>query len=259
MLSQQQIKFIRSLQLKKFRDETGRFIAEGFKTVEEAIRNQPQNIEQLILSSGAIGNISRNSIINTSEKLTISPADFERITAQKSAQGILAVMKKQEEKALQLSDLNDITLVLDRLSDPGNFGTLIRLADWFGIKYIICSYDTVECYNPKVVQASMGSIFRVGILYRSLEEVIREAKMNSDVYVYGTSVGGSNLYQIPVRKPCLVIFGNEARGMSNELEPFIDCNLSIPSYNLSAEKAESLNVSIAAAIVCAELRRRMNG
>jgi RNA methyltransferase, TrmH family len=255
MVTNQQIKFFRSLGQKKFRDETGLFIAEGLKLVEEAILNRPEQIKSLIISSKFSGHLHA-TLPGSAETIQISPAEFERISSLKSPQGILVVLKKPEEKIPSITELENIVLVLDQISDPGNLGTIIRLADWFGIRFIICSKDTVECFNPKVVQASMGSLFRVQILYTDLDEYLNETRQKTGLTTYATSLTGSNIYQTHLKIPALIILGNESNGISGKLEHYIDHSLLIPNFSITDRKTESLNVSVAAAIVCSEFRRQ---
>ncbi len=258
MLSKQDLKFIRSLHLKKFRDESMMYIAEGLKVVKEAILNQPQNIEQIIVSSKITRQVEEAAFIPQTKMIEVSPAEFERLSALKNPQGILAIIKKSKETLPSPSDLEDIAIILDQVSDPGNLGTIIRLADWFGIQHIICSPDTVECYNPKVVQASMGALFRMNISYTQLPEFLINSRNNGPIKVYGTSLDGTNIYNAQLKTPAFVLLGNEANGLSRELADLTDINLLIPNYSNTMEKTESLNVSLAAAIVCSEFRRQTN-
>jgi TrmH family RNA methyltransferase len=257
MLSRQQIKFIRSLHQKKYRDESGRYLVEGLKMVKEAIQNQPQNIDRVVISSEIREQINLDSVISAVEKIEINRAEFEKLSSLKTPSGILAVIKKTIETIPSISDLKDITLMLDQVSDPGNLGTIIRMADWFGIRHIICSPDTVECYNPKVAQASMGALFRVTISYTPLEDFLLTAKQGKQISVYGTSLAGSDLYKMPLQTPALIVLGNETKGLSKTMEALVDNILHIPNFNKAPEKSESLNVSIAAAIVCSEFRRKL--
>lgn len=257
MITRQELKFIKSLHQKKFRDESGLYIAEGIKIVQEAVISNSHLIENVFISSKLTSQTDQlfsNQGIKVRE---IAGADLERITALKSPQGILAVLKKPEIKIPLGSELGDLTLLLDQISDPGNMGTIIRIADWFGISNIVCSENTVDCFNPKVVQSSMGSIFRVKISYSELSFCIEQyRKLLPNLIIYGTSLDGINIYNTTLQTPAFVLLGNEANGLSSELLNLTDKNVQIPNYSKSKERTESLNVSIAAAIICSEFRKQ---
>jgi TrmH family RNA methyltransferase len=256
MVSRQQIKRIRSLHLKKFRDELKLYLAEGLKLVEEVIINQPQNIEKILFTTKMSELFEKEFNLNAIDKVEISEADFQRISTVRTPQGILAVLKKPQAHISVPTIPDSLILALDRISNPGNLGTIIRLADWFGITDIICSPDTVECYNPKVVQATMGALFRMNLIYTPLEDFFLTAKKNSSIVVYGTSLMGSNIYKTQLQLPAIIVLGNEATGISKNVGSMIDHHLMIPNFSHAAEKSESLNVSVAAAIVCSEFRRQ---
>jgi RNA methyltransferase, TrmH family len=256
MLPKKDLKFIRSLHQKKFRDENKMYIAEGLKIVNEAILNQSQSIDQVIVSSSLSVEFKEKIAMSQVKVVEVSSAEFERLSTLRSPQGILAVLKQIEKKLPSPEEINDIVIILDQVSDPGNLGTLIRLADWFGIRHIICSADTVECYNPKVVQASMGALFRMNIVYTELSDFLTSCRKTARIKTYGTSLEGQNIYSTKLLTPALILFGNETNGISKELADTTDTNLLIPTYSQTAEKTESLNVSIAAAIVCSEFRRQ---
>jgi TrmH family RNA methyltransferase len=257
MITKQELKFIKSLHQKKFRDESGLYIAEGIKIVQEAVISNSHLIENVFISSKLTSQTAQlfsNQGIKVRE---MAGAALERITALKSPQGILAVLRKPEMKIPLGSELGDLTLLLDQISDPGNMGTIIRIADWFGISNIICSENTVDCFNPKVVQSSMGSIFRVKISYSGLSSfIVQQRKLLSNLIIYGTSLDGIYIYNAPLQTPAFVLLGNEANGLSSELLNLTDNNVQIPNYSKSIEKTESLNVSIAAAIICSEFRKQ---
>ena len=171
----------------------------------------------------------------------------------KTPQQVLAVFR-QPEYVLNTSILRDsLCLALDDVQDPGNLGTIIRLADWFGIEHIICSSNTVDIYNPKTVQATMGGIARVKTYYTPLPDLIRSL---GDIPVYGTFLDGKNIYGQPLSRNGLIVMGNEGNGISKEVEALINQKLYIPNYPQERETSESLNVAIATAIVCAEFRRQ---
>jgi len=187
------------------------------------------------------------------EKVTTS--ELERISLLTTPQQVLAVFEKPKTKALTPSTAQkNLVLALDEIQDPGNLGTIIRLADWFGIEYIICSLNTADAFSPKTVQATMGALARVNIHYTDLAAFL--STHDNDVPIYGTFLDGKDIYRQELSSFGIVVMGNEGRGISPKLEKFISHKLYIPSFPPNKEKVESLNVSIATAITCAEFRRR---
>lgn len=241
VLSANKIKFIRSLSQKKFRDEHGLFIAEGEKIVQEAL-NSGYNVKEVYYEK------------------EIGRETMERISTLASPSPVLAVIEKPSfnpDNALSgLTTQNQLFLALDGVKDPGNLGTIIRIADWFGIDAIFASHGSVEVYNPKVVQATMGAIFRKQVIYTNLEELCKRF-IAAGKPVYGTFLNGRNLYEnLPAnKKQGLIVMGSESFGISPQLEELIDNKLLIPPYPADAQTSESLNVAIATAIICAEFRR----
>ena len=240
-LSANKIKFIRSLAQKKFRDEHGLFIAEGEKIVSEALASGYKVRE-----------------VYTVEE--IGRECMERISCLSSPSPVLAVVEKPNftpDRILEnLSGRKPLYLALDGVKDPGNLGTIIRVADWFGVDAIFASSGTVEVWNPKVVQATMGAIFRKQVIYTDLADVCRKLSA-AGLPVYGTFLDGKNLYEnLPAEtKHGLVVMGSESFGISPALESLITNKLLIPPYPADASTSESLNVAIATAIICAEFRR----
>lgn len=241
-ISANKIKFIRSLAQKKFRDEYGLFIAEGEKIVNEA-KNSGYHIEEIYRSD------------------EIGSGTMSRISNLSSPSPILAVIRKPEIHSEDIlgtltKGSRGLYLALDGVKDPGNLGTIIRLADWFGIDAIFASPGTVELYNPKVVQATMGAIFRKKVIYTDLSEVCRKFQ-SLGLPVYGTFLDGENLYKgLPQgEKHGLIVMGSESFGISDQLRALISHKLLIPPYPADASTSESLNVAIATAIICAEFRR----
>lgn len=252
MISQQQIKYITSLQQKKYRSKHLSYIIEGAKMVSEALQQVPTSIEYICFSStnAEIASISRNyrNIIF----LELSDKEFSKISSLKNPQGILAILKQPELKPQSEFHLSSMTLVLDSIRDPGNLGTIIRLCDWFGINQVVCSPDTVDCFNPKVVQATMGAILRINLMYTELIEWLSQVKGYSEVVTYGTTMDGENLYTTNLKKPAILIMGNESVGISDNILKLLDKKLCIPNQSIYPGKTESLNVAIATAIVCSE-------
>ncbi|MXV51430.1 RNA methyltransferase [Pedobacter sp. HMF7647] len=245
MLSKSRISFIKSLHQKKFRNEHGLFIVEGIKSVTEFIRSdyEVQFIFHTPHTSPNLLNLSRN--IKAEE---VSLSELEKISTLTSPKDALALVKIPDDGERQLSEQDSVSLILDGIQDPGNMGTIIRTAEWFGFKQLICSLDTVEVYNPKVVQATMGSLSRIKILYTDLESFLSK----NQAPVYGTLLNGRSIYKTDFLAKGLLILGNEGNGIRPEIQKYITHPVTIPRFG----EAESLNVAIAAAICCSEIRRR---
>lgn len=248
MLSASQIKFIRSLAQKKERDTTGLFLAEGKKTISELIHYFKCNL--LILP--------KEETFECTEKVQqiiyASPKEIERASLQKTPQGMIAVFQKPIVSPQIMLPENDLSLALDGIQNPGNLGTIIRLADWFGIKKIICSLDTADAFGPKTVQATMGALGRVTLHYTELTSFLANAL--NRLPIYGTFLGGESIYTATLPPNGIIVMGNEGNGISNDVAQLIQNKIEIPSFSNGAETSESLNVAIATAIVCAEFRRR---
>ena len=230
-ISKSQVKLVKSLQLKKFRDELGLFIAEGDKCVSELTK-----AFELVHLYREGENASRTEI--------------EQMSGLRAPQGVIGVFKKRELSTFDFP-LSTLTLALDGIQDPGNLGTIIRTCDWFGVHDIVCSRDTADCYNPKVVQATMGALARVRIHYVDLPEWLKAQQCP----IIGTLLEGNNMYEKPLPKEGIIVMGNEGNGISKEVRELVSLPIRIPSYPKNAETSESLNVSIATAIVLAEFRR----
>jgi TrmH family RNA methyltransferase len=238
-ISKNKIKWVKSLHQKKFRDELGLYLVEGEKMVQEAILNNKTSIHSVF----CLKEFEGNSL--DIEHYVISLDELNQISTLKTPNKVLAVLRKPE----YTKDPNPIglTLVLDGVQDPGNMGTILRIADWFGIKNIVCSKTTVECYNPKVVQASMGSIFRTHIYYEDLLTWLMDVKTP----IYGALLNGTNVYSTKLEKNAILLMGNEGQGISSELLPLITHPIMIPRFG----SAESLNVSVATGILVSEFFR----
>ena len=236
-LSKNRIKYIRSLELKKNRKADKVFLAEGPKLVGDLLGHF--RCRFLIATAEWLSAHKHLSVKDITE---VSEEELSRASLLKTPQQVLAVFEQPEE-AMDASVIQD----------PGNLGTIIRLADWFGIEHIFCSPNTVDVYNPKTVQATMGGIARVKLHYTSLPELIGSLK---DIPVYGTFLDGANMYTQPLSAHGLIVMGNEGNGIGNEVEQLINRKLYIPNYPSERETSESLNVAIATAVVCAEFRRQ---
>jgi TrmH family RNA methyltransferase len=246
MISKSQISFIKSLHQKKIRKEHGLFIVEGLKSIQEFI-----NSEYVVDSVYCTENLMPK-LDNLSRKIKpvgITESELSRISALSTPQAILAVVQIPQQTDLNIKKLDgSFILALDGVQDPGNLGTIIRTADWFGLNTILCSKDTAEVYNPKVVQASMGSLSRVNIIYTDLGDVFSQI----NIPVYGALLDGKSIYETDFGQEGIILLGNEGNGISEYLIEKINYPITIPRYG----KAESLNVAISASIFCSELRRK---
>ena len=240
MLSERQIKIIKSLKLKKNRIKYNLFVAEGDKTILELIL-AGFNINSLYSVNIQIEGVE-NSVVQLSKLELIK---ISNLSNPKNSLGVFEIPKSKN------INYNKLIIGLDSVSDPGNLGTIIRLCDWFGIEDLICSFDTVDCYNPKVVQASMGSISRVNITYLDLQNSLE----NNSLKTYGTYLQGDSIFEINEIKNGVILFGNEANGINPNLSKFIDKRLSIPRFG-KLKKTESLNVANALSIVLSENSRK---
>lgn len=252
MLSKNKIKLIRSLDLKKNRSTEGLFVAEGKKIVYDLLGSKLIPFEILCTAELA------DELTGIDDRLisVTGKNELEKISSLKSTPDIIALFKIPEIKLQWEEIMSDLTLVLDSIQDPGNLGTIIRTADWFGIKNIICSEDTADLYNPKTVQSTMGAIARVKVHYLPLKDFLLTAR-EKNLPVFGTFMEGENIYKTNLSSNGIVIMGNEGKGISKENEKLINHKLSIPAFPESAKTSESLNVAIAASIICAEFRRRI--
>lgn len=259
-LPKAQLKFIRSLAQKKFRDESGMFVAEGRKCVEELAKTFPMAC--LVSLEGIEPSIPMSAYytFGISPYYIATAQEIAQMSSLRAPQGVLAVFRKpdvQQTDSSEKQPLTSLVLALDGVQDPGNLGTIIRTCDWFGVRDVYCSPDTADCYNPKVVQATMGALARVRVHYVSLEQRLSEWR-SQGVPVYGTLLDGRNMYAegaIPDAKRGVIVMGNEGNGISASVRALVSHPLLIPSYPPDAETSESLNVSIATAIVLAAFRR----
>lgn len=243
MLSKSQIKLITSLKQKKYRQQHGFFVAEGVKTINELLESNLK-LHKLYTTES----LNRNDHVDGfKDEVIISDTDLKRISFLKTPNTALAVFKIPE---LSSAGASDLIVALDAVRDPGNLGTIIRLCDWFGVKELVCSKETVDCYNPKVIQATMGSITRVNISYVDLVAFIKK----SEYPVFGTFMEGSNVYSNKLPENGILVMGNEANGISKEVEAIITEKISIPRFG-RLQATESLNVATATAILLSEFRR----
>lgn len=238
MISKSQIKLITGLRHKKYRDISGLFVAEGPKLISDL---EISGLKLHSLFSSEAGTIDKDN------RYAVSEQELQKISFLKTANTALALFEIPNRRMLEHTGL---ILALDAVRDPGNLGTIIRLCDWFGIRQLVCSPDTADCYNPKVVQASMGSIARVTVHYLDLEPFLKE----SDLPVYGAVMNGANVYATPLEKHAVLVMGNEANGISKEVEAQLSERITIPRFGV-IQQTESLNVATATAILLSEFRR----
>ena len=246
MISKNQIKYIRQLELKKFRKRENCFVAEGPKVVGDLMRKyQP-------IAIYATEEYFKASEVR-SQDTVVTAEELRRISFLQTPQQVLAIFPIPEPNN-QLSINNcQLSLALDGIQDPGNLGTIIRIADWFGIDTIYCSEDTADAYNPKVVQATMGSLAHVHIIYTNLIKLFDS--LPNDYPIYGTLLDGDDIYQQPLSQEGIIVMGNEGNGISEAIRQHVTHHLLIPNFH-QGDSAESLNVAIATAITCSEFRRR---
>lgn len=240
MLSKSQIKLITSLKQKKYRLQHQLFVVEGKKTISELLHSNLQ-LHQLYTTTLEFSVL--DDLVTQ-----ITPQELNKISFLKTPNVALAVFKIPKIRPI---DYSKLIVALDDVRDPGNLGTIIRLCDWFGVEDLICNHETVDCYNPKVIQATMGSITRVNITYCNLEEALK----NSDKDVFGAFMDGDNVYEIKLPTSGILVLGNEANGISSDVEKHIKKRISIPRFG-ELQETESLNVANATAILLSEFRRR---
>lgn len=247
MISKNKIKYIRSLELKKIRNKEGKFVAEGHKVVDDLLVLQPAD---LIVAIGEW--LKGKHFPAQTEVIEVTEEELKKVSFLQHPQQVLAVFKQATSGDYSINT-NELNLALEGVQDPGNLGTIIRIADWFGITHIYCSQDTADVYNPKVVQATMGSIARVKVEYGNLLGLVES--LPDDVPVYGTLLDGDNIYQQTLENRGLIVMGNEGKGISPALAKKVNHKLLIPNFPEGRATADSLNVAIATAITCSEFRR----
>ena len=247
MISKNKIKYIRSLELKKNRNKEGKFVAEGFKVVDDLLALQPAD---LIVATQEW--LHDKHLADQTEVTEVTEEELKKVSFLQHPQQVLAVFRQAQDGDFSINT-QELSLALDGVQDPGNLGTIIRIADWFGITHIYCSQDTADVYNPKVVQATMGSIARVKVEYGNLLALVES--LPADVPVYGTLLDGDNIYQQQLENRGLIVMGNEGKGISPALAKKVNRRLLIPNFPEGRATADSLNVAIATAITCSEFRR----
>lgn len=244
MLSKNQIKLITSLKQKKYRKQHQLFVAEGKKVIDELLQSNFELESLFVTNENLFTSVSKNKIS------AITSTELKKISFLSTANDCLALFKIP---FVEKKEIKGLVLALDDIRDPGNLGTIIRLCDWFGIETLLCSEETVDVYNPKVVQATMGSISRVNIVYTNLEKALQETSLP----IFGTFMDGENIYEKELPKEAIIIMGNEANGIATEIEGLITQRIAIPRFG-KLQQTESLNVATATAIILSEFKRWAN-
>jgi TrmH family RNA methyltransferase len=252
MISKNKIKLIKSLNLKKFRQKEQLFLVEGDKNVLEVMDSQYQVNE--LYATGEFLETNKKSAILSQSIFEVNKDDIKKISLLSQPQNAVALCSIPPPEETIFS-LNSLSLFLDDVQDPGNLGTILRICDWFGMDFLFCSPSTVDVYNPKVIQASMGSFCRVKTIYLPFANLLNTAN-EMDFPVFATFPEGENIYKKILPEKALVVLGNDGNGISAEVAEKVNARLSIPSFRNTTNGAESLNVAISAGIICSEFKRR---
>lgn len=249
MLSKNIVKKITSLHIAKYRYQYGLFIAEGPRLVDEILYSDQKVVEVYYTAEWYHPMMDK-----AKPCFQVTTDEMGSISALTTPTQVLAVVKIPEYNLSDVDAEHQLTIALDTIQDPGNMGTIIRLADWFGIDSILCSNETVDAFSPKVVQASMGAITRVKVIYCNLAGELQ--KLTEKVPIYGTFMDGESIYSLNLSQTGIVVMGNEGTGINPEVEKLITQKIHIPSFAKDRTSVESLNVAMATAIVCSEFKRR---
>ena len=252
MISKARIKWIKSLEMRKYRLQHKAFVAEGPKLVGELL---PYSTPLYVAATRDWLLANRHLLQTATEVDEVSREELERASLLRTPQSVLAVMpipERTREEAIQAIAERQLIVALDGVQDPGNVGTILRICDWFGIRRVLCSDGTADIYNPKCVQSCMGALARVEVFYCNLPEVLSKAKTP----VFGTFLDGTDIYGEELSDSGIIVMGNEGNGISPEVERLVSRRLYIPNYPKGSLTTESLNVAVATGIVCAEFRRR---
>ncbi|MEG1612330.1 MAG: RNA methyltransferase [Alistipes sp.] len=244
-MTKSDIQLVRSLTDKRSRTATGLFVAEGEKLIGE-LRDSQLHVARIFALQG---------VFYGPEVEVVSPKDMERLSQLKTPSSALALIELPSYELQPQHLKHSLVLALDNIQNPGNMGTIIRLADWFGITDVVCSRATADCFNPKVVQATMGAIVRVRVHYTDLEPYLAECA-EQGIPIYGTFLEGENIFNAPLSQAGIIVMGNEGQGVSHGVERLITRKLFIPPYPADRQGSESLNVAMATGIICAQFRSR---
>lgn len=249
MWSKNKLKFVRSLTQKKYRDAERAFLAEGAKVIGEL-----SGAFRMRLLVATQEYLDKHPEVTAEEIDVVTSRELSQASALTTAHEALAVFEKPDRKVAFEMNPDDLVLALDGVQDPGNVGTIIRLADWFGITNVVCSRETADAFSPKVVQATMGALARVNVFYVDLPQWLEENR--GQMPVYGTFMDGDNLYESTLTSHGIIVMGNEGKGISQAVEQHVSRRITIPNFPEGRPTVESLNVAIATAVTCSEFRRR---
>lgn len=258
MISSSQSKLIRSLRQKKFRDQHRLFLVEGEKMVGELASKDSENRFQIRELFATPEWIDNHGTLLQSQKAPITEVthtEIKKASNLVTPQPVIALVSMPETRFSVEELLHTPVLAFESIRDPGNLGTIIRTADWFGIGHVVCTPDSTDLFNPKVVQSTMGAIARVQVHYLEIETLLKSKEMQAKT-IFGTFMKGENIYETILEPDPLILFGNESHGLSGRLVPYIRHKISIPSFSPQGKGSESLNVASSVAVVCSELRRR---
>lgn len=258
MISSSQAKLIRSLRQKKYRDQHRLFLVEGEKMVLEMATGIQENHFRIQEIFATPEWIERRASLLTPQKPPLTEASYgelKKVSNLITPQEVMALVSIPSGHFSIQAILHTPVLAFESIRDPGNLGTIIRTADWFGIKHLVCTPDSTDLFNPKVVQSTMGAITRVQVHYQELEPLLASKEIQ-DKRIFGTYMQGENIYQTRLGPDPFILFGNESHGLSQSLSPYIQQKISIPSFSRGGPGTESLNVASSVAVVCSELRRR---
>lgn len=244
MISKSDVKYIQSLAHKKFREEEGVFVVEGVKMVQEMLIEYPEKITHLYATLPWADQLSKFGTLKCPVSV-IDDKTLNRVSQLKTPNEVLVLVKLPQQMDVEV-DKDGLTVVLDQVQDPGNLGTIIRTCDWFGVKNIVCSPDTVDAFNHKTVQSAKGSLLRINIYYTDLSTFLSNQK---DIPVYAAVLGGRSIHEVSFQQPAILVIGNEANGISNEVINLTTEKITIPKIG----KAESLNAAIATAIILSNM------
>jgi TrmH family RNA methyltransferase len=253
MISKSTIKLIKSLAIKKYRVKENLFLVEGDKNILEVL-NSEYKTEVLFATKTFIA-ANRSSCKKAKNITEVDPAEIKKASLLQNPQNCLALCELLQNRELPKNLTENLSIYLDDIQDPGNLGTIIRICDWFGIENLFCSLNTVDFYNPKVIQASMGSFCRVNLFKTNFDHIEKLAAI-SGTPIFGAFLEGDNIYTTTLPQKAILVMGNEGNGIRKELEKKITQKIKIPDFSGNSEGAESLNVSVATAIICSEFKRR---
>ena len=252
MVSKSTIKLIKSLAQKKFRTKEKLFLVEGDKNVLETLKSN-YSVEKLFAIKSFISSHSEDCK-KAKELIEIEYLELNKASLLKTPQNCLAICKLPERQDFPEETKNNLSIFLDDIQDPGNLGTIIRICDWFNVEYLFCSPNTVDMYNPKVIQASMGSFCRIQTYEASFNE-IENFSASKNIPIYGAFLEGENIYKQSLPQKAILVMGNEGNGIQEEIEKKILNKIRIPEFSSEGNGAESLNVSVATSIICSEFKR----